>query len=84
MKNRRFAASLMFVTAGILMVPAAGAASAATQTGVGSVYCGSGEKKSENGLSCATDVNGEVGSGSSIFGFDLVDLASLFGSIAQS
>jgi hypothetical protein len=81
--NRRFAASLMFVTAGILMVPAAGAASAATQ-GVGSVYCGSGEVKSENGLSCATsDVSGEAGTGSSIFGFDLADLTSLIGSIAN-
>ncbi|MGF7121910.1 hypothetical protein AB4Z09_26780 [Rhodococcus sp. TAF43] len=82
--NRRFAASLMFVTAGILMVPAAGAASAATQ-GVGSVYCASGEVKSEDGLSCATtDINGEMGTGSSVFGIDLTDLVSLIGSIASS
>ncbi|RVW07234.1 hypothetical protein EGT67_21990 [Prescottella agglutinans] len=75
----------MFVTAGILLVPAAGAASAATQAGVGSVYCGSGEQKSEDGLSCSTsNVNGELGSGSSILGFDLTTLASLFGSISQS
>jgi hypothetical protein len=84
MMNRRFAASLMFVTAAIVMVPAAGVASAATETGAGSVYCGSGGTKTEDGLSCSTsNVNGELGAGSSIFGFDLGSLFSLIGSIAR-
>lgn len=81
--NRRFAASLMIVTAGILAVPAAGAASAATQTGSTQVTCGPGEHKTENGMTCATDVSGDVGNGSSVLGFDLATIVALIGSLAH-
>ena len=83
--NRRFAANLMIATAGILLVPAAGVASADTQTGTGSVFCDeAGETQNENGMSCAnSNINGVADNGPSIFGIDLADLASLIESITK-
>ncbi|MFC4603516.1 hypothetical protein [Rhodococcus kronopolitis] len=78
--SRRLAAGVMVVTAGILLAPAVGIASAEV-SGPGQVVCGSGETKTENGLSCSTDVNGEVGNGSSIVGLDLADFTALFESL---
>lgn len=78
--NRRFAASLMIVTAGILMAPAAGVASAAT----GSVICDeNNESHNEGGMSCANSVNEEVGNGSSAFDIDLSDFTALIESITK-
>lgn len=83
--NRRFVANLMLVTAGILLVPAAGVASAEMQAGTGSLVCDEfGENQNENGMSCGnSNVNGVVDNGPSIFDIHLADLASLIESITK-
>lgn len=87
--NRRFVASLMFVTAGILMVPAAGAASADVCLNPGDVKpgCsfGSDADTSPSGQSVATpnNVNLAGDNGPSAFSVDLADLASLIVSIVK-
>ncbi|MBP1160552.1 MULTISPECIES: hypothetical protein [unclassified Rhodococcus (in: high G+C Gram-positive bacteria)] len=74
--NRRFVATLMFVTAGILMAPAAAHAE--------TVICGPGETQTDGGNSCSngsTQVKptaADAGNSSSGFDFEAIeDLASL-------
>jgi hypothetical protein len=80
--NRRFVATIMFVTAGILMAPAAAHAE--------NVSCGSNESQTDGGNSCSngstqvtpTAANQDADNGSSSFDFAAIeDLASLIESL---